>query len=141
MTGQPYDPSEPMVRPYVLTRGRVQPGHGSFDVITQVVAVSEPSPGEHRELSPEHLEILRLCQEPRSVAELAAQFGQEADGTHEPAVPMSPHGGSGGLPISVVRVLLGDLLERGHVQIQEPEADNLRRIDLYKEIIVGLRAL
>jgi hypothetical protein len=104
--------------------------------------VSEPPPGDHRELSPEHLEILRLCQEPRSVAELAAQFGRSADGAAEQAVPMPQFGGpSGGLPISVVRVLLGDLLELGHIQVQEPEADNLRRIDLYKEIIVGLRAL
>ncbi|SEF87740.1 Protein of unknown function [Thermomonospora echinospora] len=135
---QPFDPAEPMVRPYVLTRGRVQPGRGSFDVITQVVAVSEPPSGDHRELSPEHLEILRLCQEPRSVAELAAQFGRVAEEEPEPAAPAPP---SGGLPISVVRVLLGDLLEHGHIEIQEPEADNLRRIDLYKEIIVGLRAL
>jgi hypothetical protein len=72
------------------------------------------------------------------VAELAAQFGRGAEPAGE--FSASPAAGAG-LPISVVRVLLGDLLERGHIQVQEPEADNLRRIDLYKEIIVGLRAL
>ncbi|SEF87959.1 Protein of unknown function [Thermomonospora echinospora] len=112
---------EQFVRPYVLTSGRISPAHGRFDLITQVVTVG-PTPPPDSGLGPEHLSILRLCQDVvMSVAEIAGHLN---------------------LPGVTVRVLLGDLLERGHVAVQEPtpEAD-VTDIGIYEAVISGLRAL
>lgn len=60
-----------IIRPYVVTRGRTQPVHGRFDLISMALAVGPP-PGPDAGLDPEHLRIIQLCREPKSVAEIAA---------------------------------------------------------------------
>src|ERR1700755_1950064 len=78
-----------VARPYTVTGGRTRAvGERKFDLIDMVTATgTEPprafSPG------PEHLRILGLCRRPLAVAEISAGIG---------------------LPLGVVRVLLGDLL-------------------------------
>jgi hypothetical protein len=114
------DGSGPMVRPYVMTSGRVEPVHGRFDLITLVVAAG-PEPEGSLGLGPEHLAILRLCRQVMSVAEITAHLD---------------------LPVATVRVLLGDLLGKGFVSMQEPEPEaDMHDIRLYKAVIDGLRAL
>ncbi|GGS55715.1 MULTISPECIES: DUF742 domain-containing protein [Actinokineospora] len=82
----------PLVRPYAMTRGRTRPNAPNLNLVTQVRAAGHPAdPGA---LSPEHLQILEICQAPLSVAEVAAYLD---------------------VPLVVVKVLLGDLMERGHV--------------------------
>ncbi len=93
----------PLVRPYAMTGGRTRPGPSNvrFDLIALVVVDDDP-PGAAEEalLGPEHRSLLALCRaETQSVAELAA----DAD-----------------LPVGVVRVLLGDLLESGFVRVSRP---------------------
>ncbi|GLZ15164.1 hypothetical protein Acsp04_54070 [Actinomadura sp. NBRC 104425] len=114
------DSTGPMVRPYVMTSGRLEPTRGHFDLITLVVAIG-PLPDGEVGLTPEHLAILQLCQEVMSVAELTGHLN---------------------LPVATVRVLLGDLLDKGLITMQEPhpEAD-MHDIRLYKAVIDGLRAL
>ncbi|MFB4298137.1 DUF742 domain-containing protein [Actinomadura sp. NTSP31] len=116
-----YDESAgPMVRPYVMTSGRIEPVHGRFDLITLVVAAG-PEPEGAIGLGPEHLAIIRLCQQVMSVAELTGHLD---------------------LPVATVRVLLGDLVGKGFVSMQEPEPEaDMHDIRLYKAVIDGLRAL
>ena len=110
----------PMVRPYVMTSGRIEPTRGEFDLITLVVAVG-PEPEGAIGLGPEHLAIIRLCQSVMSVAEITGHLD---------------------LPVATVRVLLGDLLDKGFVSMQEPEPEaDMHDIRLYKAVIDGLRAL
>ncbi|MFI0484239.1 DUF742 domain-containing protein [Actinomadura sp. 9N215] len=110
----------PMVRPYVMTSGRIEPSRGSFDLITLVVAVGV-EPDTAIGLGPEHLAIIRLCQNVMSVAELTGHLD---------------------LPVATVRVMLGDLLDKGFVSLQEPEPEaDMHDIRLYKAVIDGLRAL
>ncbi|MFI6417099.1 DUF742 domain-containing protein [Streptomyces sp. NPDC050842] len=115
----------PLVRPYAMTGGRTRPGPSNvrFDLIALVVVDDDP-PGAAEEslLGPEHRSLLTLCRaETQSVAELAA----DAD-----------------LPVGVVRVLLGDLLESGFVRVSSPVPPaQLPDERILREVIDGLRAL
>ncbi|MGW3405248.1 DUF742 domain-containing protein [Streptomyces zhihengii] len=116
----------PLVRPYAMTGGRTRPGPSNvrFDLIALVVVVDERTAPDAEEslLGPEHRTLLALCRcETQSVAELAA----DAD-----------------LPVGVVRVLLGDLLEAGHVKVSSPVPPaRLPDERILREVIEGLRAL
>jgi Protein of unknown function (DUF742) len=110
----------PLVRLYALTRGRARPASQIFDLISLITAQTEPEsePG----LSPEQAALLRLCRSgPQSVAELAAGCD---------------------LPLGVVRVILSDLLEFGHIHVRRPLPPNsLLNEQIFQEVINGLRAL
>ncbi|MGN9790716.1 DUF742 domain-containing protein [Streptomyces sp. OZ13] len=115
----------PLVRPYAMTGGRTRPGPSNvrFDLIALVVVDTDgPGPDEESLLGPEHRVLLTLCRcETQSVAELAA----DAD-----------------LPVGVVRVLLGDLLEAGFVKVRRPVPPaQLPDERILREVIEGLRAL
>ncbi|MET7617593.1 DUF742 domain-containing protein [Streptomyces sp. NPDC005408] len=115
----------PLVRPYAMTGGRTKPGPSNvrFDLIALVdIAADAPGPAEESLLGPEHRALLTLCLcETQSVAELAA----DAD-----------------LPVGVVRVLLGDLLEAGFVRVSRPVPPaQLPDEKILREVIEGLRAL
>ncbi|MEU7066848.1 DUF742 domain-containing protein [Streptomyces sp. NPDC046161] len=126
MEGHWYDAEAgPLVRPYAMTGGRTKPGpHGvRFDLIALVVVDGAgPAAGDEALLGPEHRVLLGLCgAQTQSVAELAA----DAD-----------------LPVGVVRVLLGDLLEGGHVKVSRPVPPaRLPDERILREVIEGLRAL
>ncbi len=109
-----------IIRPYVVTRGRTRPATGKFDLISMAVTMG-PSPGPDAGLDPEHLSILRLCREPKSVAEIAADLD---------------------LPVGTIRVLLGDLYDRNLVSAQEPQFEaDMNDANMYKAVLDGLRAL
>ncbi|MET7675440.1 DUF742 domain-containing protein [Streptomyces seoulensis] len=115
----------PLVRPYAMTGGRTQPGPTGvpFDLIA-LVTLDPAAPGtdDSSALGPEHRTLIELCRaETQSVAELAA----DAD-----------------LPVGVVRVLLGDLLELGCVTVSRPVPPaHLPDERILREVIEGLRAL
>ncbi|WP_225320492.1 DUF742 domain-containing protein [Streptomyces luteolifulvus] len=93
------DETGPMVRPYTVTRGRTRPAAGhTLDLMSRVTALDtdqQPVGVDHARTS-----LLALVRRgPRTLVELAA----DAD-----------------LPLTVVRVLLGDLAEAGLVRIDEP---------------------
>ncbi|MEV0961678.1 MULTISPECIES: DUF742 domain-containing protein [unclassified Streptomyces] len=115
----------PLVRPYAMTGGRTQPGPNSarLDLIALVDAAGDAADRAAESLlGPEHRALLELCRtETQSVAELAA----DAD-----------------LPVGVVRVLVGDLLEGGHVTVSMPVPPaQLPDERILREVIDGLRAL
>ncbi|TPQ16726.1 DUF742 domain-containing protein [Streptomyces sporangiiformans] len=115
----------PLVRPYAMTGGRTKPGPTGvrFDLIALVsLDAGAPDVGDDSSLGPEHLALTELCRvETQSVAELAAG----AD-----------------LPVGVVRVLLGDLLELGCVTVSRPVPPaQLPDERILREVIEGLRAL
>jgi hypothetical protein len=110
----------PVVRPYAMTSGRTQPSSGDFNLIAIIVASRSLSAGDTG-MAPEHTRIVRLCQQPISVAEIASHVD---------------------LPIGIVRVLLGDLLDRDLIRVHLPgPTAQLPTERLYKEVIDGLRAL
>ncbi|MER5623348.1 MULTISPECIES: DUF742 domain-containing protein [unclassified Streptosporangium] len=114
------DEAGPIVRPYILTRGRTEPTRGRFDLITLVVTIRQVSSREPG-LDPECLAIVRLCQLAQSVAEIAAHMN---------------------LPAGTVRVLLSDLLDQGFIAIQEPHSEtDMHDERLYRAVLDGLRAL
>ncbi|MEU6669952.1 DUF742 domain-containing protein [Streptomyces sp. NPDC046727] len=118
------DETGPMVRPYTVTRGRTRPdGRHSIDLMSRVTALEADGPAaalDHARTS--LLDLIRRG--PRPVVELAA----DAD-----------------LPLTVVRVLLGDLAEAGLIRVDPP-----RRVlssgpaadpALLKEIVARLREI
>ncbi|WP_089106441.1 DUF742 domain-containing protein [Streptomyces hyaluromycini] len=115
----------PLVRPYAMTGGRTKPGPTGvkFDLIA-LVTLDPGAVGtdDDAALGPEHRALVDLCRlETQSVAELAAG----AD-----------------LPVGVVRVLLGDLLELGRVTVSRPVPPaQLPDERILREVIEGLRAL
>ncbi|MFJ1967655.1 DUF742 domain-containing protein [Streptomyces sp. NPDC087903] len=104
-------------RLYTLTGGRSGAGPDSpFDLVTLVVAECEPSPG----MQSEHAAILRLAQTPAAVVEVAADLG---------------------LPVSITKILLSDLLAAGRVSARHPRSSALPDPDILEQVLVGLRSL
>ncbi|MEU3193808.1 DUF742 domain-containing protein [Streptomyces sp. NPDC006992] len=129
------DAAGPVVRPYAMTRGRTRSGgtDTQLDLIALVIVDdgggAEPdavSAAEDALLSdhsfvPEHHDIVALCRSPLSVAEVAAELD---------------------LPVGVVRVLIGDLLEAALVRVTRPVPPaELPDESILREVINGLRAL
>jgi hypothetical protein len=118
------DEAGPVVRPYAMTRGRTShAAQHRLDLIAVVVA--EPrgdDPESDPSLSPEHVDIVELCREtPQSVAELATELD---------------------LPVGVVRVLVGDLVDEALVHVTRPVPPaELVDESILRDVINGLRAL
>ena len=109
-----------VVRPYALTRGWTRPSGGRLDLIALITAVSDVQASEFG-LGPEHRALLRICRRPTSVADLAADLD---------------------LPVGVVRILLGDLRERGLINVHNPiPAARLPDRRILQEVVDGLRRL
>lgn len=82
-------------RLYTLTGGRRSASGAALDLVTRVVGERGPLPG----MPSEAARILALCRRPIALAELAGRVG---------------------LPLGVVRVLLGDLIDAGCVAVRRP---------------------
>jgi hypothetical protein len=110
----------PVSRPYTVTGGRTRPrGERYFDLV-DIVACAGP-PGETAASSPERAQILDLCRTPVTVADIASVTG---------------------LPLGVVRVLLGDLVAERLIEVRT-RAPRGRVTDrhLLQQVINGLQAL
>ncbi|MFG2787879.1 DUF742 domain-containing protein [Streptomyces sp. NPDC048419] len=117
------DETGAMVRPYTVTRGRTRPSDSHrIDLMSQVTALpTGDAPAVTDHAGARLLALLRHG--PRPVVELAA----DAD-----------------LPLTVVRVLLGDLADTGLVRIDAPRPAPVGPASdpaLLKEIVERLRAL
>ncbi|MEU8798762.1 DUF742 domain-containing protein [Spirillospora sp. NPDC048819] len=112
----------PVVRPYAMTRGRTRPEGAGFELIAVVAATGTP-PGDRLRYSPDHARVLRGCARPVPVVDLSADLG---------------------LPIGVVRVLLGDLRDEGLITVVaavEPAQGRRPPSGVLREVLNGLRAL
>ncbi|MFB7594706.1 DUF742 domain-containing protein [Streptomyces sp. NPDC056160] len=104
-------------RLYTITGGRTGSGPDSpFDLVTLVVAESQPAPG----MQSEHAAILRLARFPTAVVEIAAELR---------------------LPVSITKVLLCDLLAAGRVSARHPRRAAVYDPDILEQVLVGLRNL
>lgn len=112
MTGPRRDPD--LVRAYVRTGGRSRPTR-VLDLVTVIVAAEIPLQGG----TPDQRRILALCHSALSLAEVAAHLD---------------------LPPSVVKIVVADLLDSGHLKTRTPE-HSLPDVRLLEEVLNGLRAL
>lgn len=104
-------------RLYTLTGGRSRAGSDAFDLVTLVVAESDPVPG----MQSEHAAILRMCRFPTAVVEVAAALA---------------------LPVSITRILLTDLQDTGRISARHPRPTyRLPDHDILEQVLVGLRNL
>ena len=117
-----YEDAGPVSRPYMVTGGRTRSRTTRyFDLVDMVVRsarLTEPA----SVTSPECAQILELCRVPISVAEVGAIVG---------------------LPIGVVRVLLGDLLYENLIEVMEaaPRGGVVTDAHLLSRVLERLRAL
>ncbi|MEW2467949.1 DUF742 domain-containing protein [Streptomyces sp. NPDC046994] len=111
-----------LVRTYVVTGGRSHASRNHFDLIT-LIALSDVAAHLSRgHLNPEQTAILSvLAHSAQSVAEISAYLGQ---------------------PVSVVRILLADLMESGHITTRQRITD-AAHIDrsLLEAVLAGLQRL
>jgi hypothetical protein len=104
------------VRPYVLTRGRTRSQYDlSIETLVSAVPMATSGPA-----AAEHEAVIALCQEPRSVAEVAALLG---------------------IPLGVAKVLLGDLVATGAVAVHRTVGVAGPDLALMERVLAGLRRL
>ncbi|GHJ42061.1 DUF742 domain-containing protein [Streptomyces sp. TS71-3] len=109
------------VRPYAITGGRTRHSEHSFSLITLVVTRSPDGFGGEP-VEPEAAAILDICRDRAvAIAEIAAQLD---------------------LPVSVVKVLCGDLLNSELVLVQAPPKEgDAPSVDLIERVMDGIRRL
>ncbi|WP_320783639.1 DUF742 domain-containing protein [Streptomyces sp. CRN 30] len=109
------------VRPYAITGGRTRHSRHHFTLITLVVSRQERA-YEQDNLEPESMAILALCRDRAvAVAEIAGQLD---------------------LPVSVVKVLCGDLLNAELIIVQSPpELSEQPSVELIERVMDGIRQL
>lgn len=108
----------PLLRPYALTGGRTKPRR-LFPI--EALVVTEQVVPKSGVRSPEESAIADLCRNSQSVAEVAALIR---------------------LPLGVVRVLIGDLVDRGVVRVHAYANPNARPdTALLQRVLTGLRNL
>jgi Protein of unknown function (DUF742) len=111
------DDAGPLVRPYAVTRGRTRSPQAELEMITLVVALQPPDHPAVNRLDPEHVEIMARCQRPTSIAEISAGLR---------------------LPLSVVKILISDLIERQLVIFRAAATPD---IHVLQAVINGIRRL
>lgn len=117
----PIPPAASIVRAYAWTGGRTR-SNVNLEIETLVSANDQ---GHHSAgmLQAEHQHIVELCRSPRSVAEVAALMR---------------------IPLGVAKVLLGDLAERGLVEVHLTATSNgadMPDLGLMERVLSGLRRL
>ena len=109
-----------VVRPYTWTRGRTKSG---FDLaIETLVSTSPRGRAQVATLQLEHRAVAELCEQTRSVAEVAALLS---------------------LPLGVARVVLGDMAGLGVVTVHQTanSAGSAPDLALMERVLSGLRRL
>lgn len=109
-----------LVRPFVVTGGRSAPSRNTFDQVTLVMIFQRDLP--RAALTPEQRAVLDLCGPGAlSVAEISSHLG---------------------LPLSVLRIVLADLMESGHITTRSTilTAHGLDR-GILEAVLAGLQAL
>lgn len=109
-----------IVRAYAWTGGRTR---SNIDLeIETLVSANDQSRQSAGILQAEHQRVVELCHSPRSVAEVAALMR---------------------LPLGVVKVLLGDMAERGLVDVHQTASagGDTPDLGLMERVLSGLRRL
>lgn len=120
MTPPSHDRSGLRVRPYALTGGRTR---AQTELSIETILVRTPSGDiQSDRLSMERGDILRLCGDPSSLAEISAHLH---------------------IPLGVARVLAGDLCDEGLLDFNRDHATDGGRpsLRLLERVFDGLQAL
>jgi hypothetical protein len=109
------------LRPYAITGGRTRHSQHTFTLITLVVSRSKAE-FEYEYLEPEAVQILELCRDRAvAVAEIAAHLD---------------------LPVSVVKILCGDLLGASLIIVQSPPGQDYQpSVEIIERVMDGIRQL
>jgi Protein of unknown function (DUF742) len=110
----------PVVRPYMVTRGRTRPANSELELVA-LVGISQYGVTVVPHLQPEEKSIAILCHQLQSIAEISARLG---------------------LPLGVTRVLVGDMADAGILSVQRPVQPTERPdVALLEKVLHGLRTL
>ncbi|MGH3979178.1 MAG: DUF742 domain-containing protein [Pseudonocardiaceae bacterium] len=114
------DESASIVRPYARTGGRTRPTRDL--ALEAMVTTSDLGRDDDALIHPEHRSIAGLCEQARSVAEVAALLS---------------------LPLGVARVLLGDMAGMGLVVVHRTSVDEgaLEDSEFLERVLDGLRRI
>ncbi len=104
------------VRPFIMTGGRTRAERRDLRVETMLQATVDHVP---RGLPSEQEELLVLCREPQSVAEVAAKLG---------------------LVVGVVQVIAGDLIAADLLQVHHTDPVEIE-LDMLTKMIERVRAI
>ncbi|MFB7722610.1 MULTISPECIES: DUF742 domain-containing protein [unclassified Nocardia] len=112
--------SGPLVRLFAVTGGRGGIERPELSMTTQLVDVQRGA--SVRRTEPEYAAIVRMCRTPISVAEVAAHLH---------------------LPLAVVKVLIGDLIDEGRLVYRTPPPPTGSTADmgLLTAVLEGIRSL
>ncbi|EIV91123.1 DUF742 domain-containing protein [Frankia sp. QA3] len=110
----------PVVRPYAVTGGRTRPTNRALELVA-LVTTTPNGRLMGATLEPEQRSIALLCQRVQSIVEISARLD---------------------LPIGVVRVLVGDMLDAGLITVNRPARPSDRpSAALIEKVLDGLQAL
>jgi predicted transcriptional regulator len=117
MNPRPVDRENPD-RLYIVTGGRSRADEDALDLVTLIVSECEPAPG----MQSEHVKILQMCRHPMAVVEISADLG---------------------LPVTVVKILLRDLLDAGSITLRHVSSAPTRTQPVDREtleqVLIGLQ--
>lgn len=108
------------IRPYTLTSGRTK---ATVELPVEATLALAPDRPREDDLDASHARVVALCAGSPSVAEISSRVGA---------------------PLGVVRVLISDLVESGHLTVQATlggDASSSEREDLIERTLRGLRAI
>lgn len=111
------DAAGPLVRPYAVTRGRTRTERADLEMITLVRAPHPIDQVPVHGLEHEHLQILRRCQRTASIAELSGELQ---------------------LPLSVIKILVCDLIERRLLISRSAATPN---VEVLQAVLNGIRRI
>ncbi|WP_369250451.1 DUF742 domain-containing protein [Streptomyces sp. R41] len=117
------EPPASVVRPFLLTAGRIAGGDSLVPPIpieTQVVATDLGLAALDAFVFDQHRDIITVCRQPQSLAEIAAKLRMH---------------------LNVIRVLADDLRADGQLALYAPQADSARDATVLRRVIDGLRAI
>ena len=113
------DDAGPLVRPYTVTRGRTRSARWDLNLITLVVTSAHENPA----MDPEYTAIMRICEYPLSIAEISAKLG---------------------LPITVIKILVADLIEQRFLIFSSPPSPmntETPDMNILQAVLDGIRRL
>lgn len=113
------EPDVSLLRPYLLTSGRAKPVDNTLEIEAQAVT-SQLGASALNELTFERRDIVSLCRDTKSVAEVGAMLG---------------------LHIGVARVLVADLAALGYLVVRRPGGKPSQDLGMIERVIRGLEAI
>lgn len=111
--------ASPLVPPFVITGGRTRPTRNHLDLATMVRTTH--SGMSLTGLGPRHRAVVELCQSAYlSMAEVSVHIK---------------------VPMSVVKVIVDDLINDGHITARSPRVEQRSKQTVLEELLRGLQKL